>query len=295
VWKHLGAVLEVGGPAALHQLHKLLRYPGAKPATKQDPITYSFNAQCPTAGMALGTCASGALPAFRMDKFISKVTALVDMAGRPLRARIVKRCPPRRLNRVDLPEWLAPAEQLIADHRIGVHILQRKWSDMSCSSAWSTRSGNQSLRCHHTSYSDPCAHAGACSRLWKAQPGICTGQRHVMCSSHAGKADMSHHFAVVRLMPEDLRRHVPVAASLARHVVPPAGCPLQAEPHAAAPAVAVAAPVLALHGPTCEAWVSCFIRWRTARDTENMNFVRQQPNWAYEIRTSRCAMPDGPG
>ena len=72
-------------------------------------------------------------PSSSLDvQFISKVTALVDMAGRPLRPRIVKRRPPRRLDRVDLPEWLAPAEQLVADHRIGVHILQR-----SCST-WST-------------------------------------------------------------------------------------------------------------------------------------------------------------
>ena len=126
-------------------------------------------------------------------------------------------------------------------------------------------------------------------------PALAGAQQRSRHSSHAGKADMSHHFAVVRLMSEDLRRHVPVAARLARHVIPPAGCPLQAEPHAAAPAVAVAAPVLGLHEPICEAWVSCFIRWRTAETKNGLNFVRSMLIWAYEIRTSRCAMPDGPG
>ena len=91
---------------------------------------------------------------------------------------------------------------------------------------------------------------------------------------HAGQPDMSHHFAVVGLMSENLRRHVSVAAGLARHVVPPAGCPLQAEPHGAAPAVAVAAPVLALHRSICEVWVSCYHRSHAAGYNERPDPVK---------------------
>lgn len=50
--------------------------------------------------------------------------ALVDVVGGPLRARMVHGRPPRRLDGVDLPKRLPPAEQLVADHCVCIHILQ---------------------------------------------------------------------------------------------------------------------------------------------------------------------------